>query len=274
MDTNSRFKRELYKLYPSKLYWLGTRFSPIYTPKGPGPFPITVYFHGGGWVIANLNTYDSSARAICNAANTVVVSVAYRQSPETTYPGPVNDAYRATQWAFQNAATLNGDAKRIAVAGENTGGNMATVVCHMARDKGGSMPIHQLLIYPVAQLASLDTPSYQTYANAQPLSKASAAWFFARYLANSNDAQNSYASPLLATDFSKLPPATIIGAEIDPLQSEGMDYANKLKGANIPVTYQLYTGVTHEFFGMGAVLDEAKQAVALAGQGLRSAFGA
>lgn len=245
----------------------------IYTPEGEGPFPVVVYFHGGGWVIANINVYDSSPRAIANAAGAIVVSVAYRQSPEVPFPGPVEDAYAATQWVIENAASFNGDPARVAVAGESAGGNMATVVTLMARDRGGALPIYQVLIYPVTQLVNLDTPSYVENADAAPLSRASAEWFFNYYTPDPATREDPYASPLLAEDLSGLPPAIVITAQIDPLRSEGEDYANALTEAGVSVIYQNYEGVAHEFFGMGAVVPQALDAVALVGDGLRTAFG-
>ncbi|MCC6893252.1 MAG: alpha/beta hydrolase [Anaerolineae bacterium] len=245
----------------------------IYTPAGDGPFPVVVYFHGGGWVIANLNTYDASARALTNAAQAIVVSVAYRQSPENPFPTPVEDAYAATQWVMANATEFNGDTARVAVAGESAGGNMATVVSLMAKDRGGMMPIYQLLVYPVTQLTNFDTPSYQENADAVPLNKAMMQWFAGHYVPNEADRSNPYVSPLLAEDVSGLPPATIITAQIDPLRSDGEDYANKLTEAGVSVVLQNYEGVTHEFFGMQGVVDEAKQALELGAEGLRNAFG-
>lgn len=244
----------------------------VYTPEGEGPFPVVVYIHGGGWVIASLDTYDASARALTNAAGAVVVSVAYRQSPEHPFPAPVEDVYAVSQWVMQNAAELNGDPARVAIAGESAGGNMATVVCMMARDRGGLMPIYQVLVYPVAQLVDFETPSYQENAEAMPLNRAMMMWFASHYVPNEADRNNPYVSPLLAEDLSGLPPATIITAQIDPLRSEGEDYANRLSEAGVAVVYQNFDGVAHEFFGMTAVLEESRQAVALAAEGLRTAF--
>lgn len=178
----------------------------VYAPEGDGPFPILVYFHGGGWVIANLDVYEASARALCNAAEAVVLSVAYRQAPEEPYPAAVNDAYAAVQWAFHNAATINGDANRIAVAGESAGGNLATGTCLRAKKEGGHMPIAQLLIYPVTQFGD-EFPSMEENANAKPLNKPMLAWFKKYYLGDNQAAQDDeYVSPLRAADLSGLPP--------------------------------------------------------------------
>lgn len=245
----------------------------ILTPEGDGPFPVTVYYHGGGWVIAGLDAYEPSARALTNAANTVVVMVAYRQSPESLFPAAVEDAYAAYQWVTENAADINGDPERVAVAGESAGGNLATVVSLLARENGDPMPVYQLLIYPVTQLVGADTPSALTYADAAPLNSAMLGWFKERYLAEPSDAWNAFVSPLLVQDLSGLPPATVIAAEIDPLRSEGEAYATRLTEAGVEVVYQNFDGVTHEFFGMGAVLEEAQQAVTLAAEGLTAAFG-
>lgn len=240
----------------------------IYTPKGTGPFPVLVYYHGGGWVIATIDTYDSSARALCNAANVVVVSVEYRKAPENKFPAAVDDAFAAYQWTVQNAASINGKASAMNVAGESAGGNLATEVCIKARDMKIQMPNNQILVYPVAQLAS-ETPSYQKYAAAKPLNKPMMFWFKKQYLANpTSDAENPMASPLKA-NLIGLPSTTIIGAQIDPLLSDGKMYADALRAAGVNVRYKVYEGVTHEFFGMGAVVPEAKEAMEFAAQGLR-----
>lgn len=243
----------------------------VYTPKGDGPFPLLVYYHGGGWVIATIDTYDSSARALCNAANCVVVSVEYRKAPEHPFPAAADDAFAAYQWVTQNAASINGDPKRVAVAGESAGGNLAAVTTFMAGDKAAPMPVHQLLIYPVAN-HDFHTPSYMENANAKPLGRDAMMWFYGHYLKNPAHADDPRASILLADDLSKLPPATIITAQIDPLRSEGKMYAEKLKEAGVDVRYRNFEGVTHEFFGMGAVLPEAKEAMKFAAEGLKDAF--
>jgi len=244
----------------------------VYTPAGDGPFPIIVYFHGGGWVIATIDTYDSSARALANAAKAVVISVEYRKAPEAKFPAAADDAYAATQWAFANAGEVNGDASRIAVVGESAGGNLATVACLMAKDKGGQMPIYQVLVYPVTEL-DFNTESHRTHAMAKPLNAAMMVWFRGHY-ANSiaEDAMNPYAAPMKAKSLAGLPPATIITAETDPLRDDGRLYADKLKGAGVKVRYRNFDAQMHEFFGLGAVVPDAKAAVEFAAEGLRGAF--
>ncbi len=244
----------------------------VYTPAGEGPFPVIFYIHGGGWVIADLDVYDSSPRGLCEMTKAVVISTDYRKGPEHKFPAAHDDTWAAYQWTLENASKYKGDAKRVAIAGESAGGNMAASICLMAKEKGVQMPSHQLLIYPVCDTAT-NTPSYQENENSKPLSAKGMKWFFGHYLASADDANNPRIAILRAPDLKGLPPATIIAAEIDPLRSEGQALAEKLKAAGVPVTYQLYPGVTHEFFGMGAVVDEAKQAEALAAKQLTSAFG-
>ncbi|WP_197065231.1 alpha/beta hydrolase [Massilia sp. 9096] len=240
----------------------------IYTPEGKGPFPVMVYYHGGGFVIADTKTYDASPRALAKMAKAIMVAVDYRQAPEHKFPAAPNDAYAAYLWTTQHAAEFNGDPKRVAVGGESAGGNLATVVSMMARDKKAQMPVHELLVYPVVD-NDMNTPSYQRNANAKPLDKPMMAWFFKHYGA---DPASPYALPMKAASLKGLPPATIVAAEIDPLMSEGRAYAEKLKKDGVKVDYKLYKGVTHEFFGMGAVVPEAKDAEQFAADGLKKAF--
>lgn len=242
----------------------------IYTPPGSGPFPVLVYYHGGGWVLADINAYDASARALAVKGKTIVVSVGYRLAPEHKFPVPADDAYAGFAWVTRHAASFNGDAKRVSVGGESAGGNLATVVAMMARDKHAAMPIHELLIYPVTNYA-FDTPSYEKNAMAKPLNRAMMRWFFKHYLRTPADGARPYVSPLRATSLANMPPATVITDDIDPLMSEGKAYADKLAAAGVPVRYKNYSGVTHEFFGMGAVVPTAVSAEAFAGEQLRYA---
>ena len=248
----------------------------IYYPAGPGPFPALVYFHGGGFVIANLDVYDASCRALTNAANCAVISVAYRLAPEFKFPAAPNDAFAAYQWVLQNAASINVDSAKVAVGGESAGGNLATVTALMARDRGVQAPVHQMLIYPlVTSIITPPVPAYPSYAEfvaAMPLATPVLPWFARHYFRRPADGNSPYASPL-RTNVAGLPPATVITAQIDPLRDEGEAYAAKLRDAGVAVVAQRFDGVTHEFFGMGAVVDKAKQAVALAAGELKKAFG-
>jgi len=242
----------------------------VYTPKGDGPFPGIVYVHGGGWVIATNDVYDASPRALSNLTKSVVISIEYPKAPEHKFPAAHTAAYAATQYVFENAKSLKIDPSKIAIVGESAGGNMATAVCMMARDKNGHMPIYQGLIYPVTN-DDMNTPSYQENALAMPLNKAMMSWFMEKTISGPQDLSNHYLT-VLKGDVSKLPPATVITAEIDPLMSEGKSYADKLKEAGVPVHYQNYEGVTHEFFGMAAVVDKAKAAQQLLAGDLNNAF--
>jgi acetyl esterase len=243
----------------------------IYTPHGEGPFPILVYYHGGGWVIASLNTYDASCRGIVNRADCIVVSVAYRQAPEHPYPAARNDAFDAYRWVLARARSLNGDPDRIAVGGESAGGNLAAVVCLMARDQGIRQPLHQLLVYPITQFG-FDTASYHEQANAKPLNRPMMQWFWRQYLPQGAHPNDPYHSPLRARSLRDLAPATIIGAELDPLRTEGAMYADALREAGVPVTYQCYKGVAHEFFGFARDIRRAEEAMSEACDQLRMAF--
>lgn len=243
----------------------------IYTPAAKGPFPVVVYFHGGGWVIATIDTYDSSARALTNAANAIVISVEYRKGPENKFPAAHDDAFAAYRWAIANAQSLGGDASKIAVAGESAGGNLACAVSMMARDRKVQMPVHQLLVYPVAN-NDLNSPSMIENANAKPLNRAMLPWFLKHYLKSQSESSNPMIS-LVKANLRGLPPTTLITAEIDPLRSEGQLLAERLSAASVRVDARNYDGVTHEFFGTGAIVDKAREAVAQAGMGLRAAFG-
>ena len=202
----------------------------IYTPKGDAPFPVVVYFHGGGWVVASNDTYDASARALTNAAKSIVLAVEYRKAPEHKFPAQIQDAFAAYQWTLRNAQSIGGDPTKVAVAGESAGGNLAAVVSMMARDKNLQLPSHQLLVYPVTNYA-FDTPSYTENAQAKPLDRDGMKWFWKQYLRSEQDGQKPYASPLRAKNLAGLPSATIITAEVDPLRSEGQAYAARLKDA-------------------------------------------
>ena len=240
----------------------------VFTPAGKGPFPVMMYYHGGGFVIADTKVYEATPRALAKMANAIMVSVDYHRAPEHPFPAAPNDAYAAYVWVLAHAGQFNGDPARVAVGGESAGGNLATVVAMMARDKKASLPVHQLLVYPVVN-NDMETASYLRNALAKPLNKAMMAWFFQHY---AGDSANAYALPMKAASLKGLPAATVIAAEIDPLLSEGKLYADRLQKDGVKVTYKEYKGVAHEFFGMGAVVPAAKDAEQFAARQLKAAF--
>lgn len=243
----------------------------IYTPAGSGPFPVLVFFHGGGWVIGDLDTQDGACRALANGASCVVVSVDYRLAPESKFPAAPEDTYAATRWVAANAASIHGDPARIAVGGDSAGGNLTAVTAQMARDRGGPRLVFQLLVYPVTD-GSCDTASYRDNADGYLLTKDMMLWFWNHYVRSDADRFNPLASPLRAHSLEGLPPALVQTAEFDPLRDEGEAYAAQLKEAGVPVKLTRYEGMIHGFFGMGSVIDRAKTAIAEAAAALRCAF--
>lgn len=243
----------------------------LYRPKGSGPFPALVYFHGGGWVLGDLENTDAACRALTNMAQCLVISVNYRKAPEHRFPAALDDAYAAVQWVVKNAASIDGDPQRVAVGGESAGGNLAAVVCLRARDQGDPLPIYQALIYPVTNYA-FDTLSYEENADNPALSRDTMRWFWQQYLPDEQAGQQPYASPLRAPDLSGLPPAVIITAEYDPLRDEGEAYAQRLRDAGVPVVSSRYSGMIHLFFRLTPLLEPARKALIEVAAGLRSAF--
>ena len=243
----------------------------IYVPEGTGPFPVFVYYHGGGWVLGSIATHDGLGCAIANAARCVVVSVEYRLAPEHTYPAAVDDAYAATAWVVENAGLIGGDSRRVAVGGDSAGGNLAAAVCLMARDRQTFNPVLQVLIYPITD-ASLDTPSYLENAEGYLLTRASMKWFWECYLDDEEDGCQPHASPLRAGDLGRLPPALVITAEYDPLRDEGEAYAARLRDAGVPVTLTRYDGMIHAFIRRTAIFDKARTAMQEVADALKQAF--
>ncbi len=243
----------------------------VYRPSDERSLPALVYFHGGGWVLGNLDSHDATCRSLTNGGQCVVISVDYRLAPESKFPAAADDAFAATTWVAENAASLGIDPARIAVGGDSAGGNLAAAVTLMAKEQGGPSIVYQVLLYPVTDY-DFDTASYQSNAEGYMLTKRSMIWFWNHYLADPADGQNPYASPLRATDLSGLPPALVMTAEFDPLRDEGAAYAERLQQAGVPVVYTDYPGMIHGFFGMALILDKAKQAVGEVCGALRSAF--
>ena len=246
----------------------------IYTPEGDGPFGALVYFHGGGWVVGDIEMTDQPCRMVTNAAGCVTVSVDYRLAPEHKFPAGPEDCYAATKWVAENGRAIGVDAKRIAVGGTSAGGNLAAATALMARDRGGPGIAYQLLIYPATR-RELDTPSHQQFANDgyYVLSRADMEWFWGHYLAREADALNPYACPARAETLAGLPPAMVMTAEYDPLRDEGEAFAARLREEGVATVLKRYEGVTHGFFGMPSLVEKSRQAIAEASAALRNAIG-
>ena len=246
----------------------------VYRPTGVPDstrLPAYVYFHGGGWVIGDVNTHDVLCRQLTAASGASVISVDYRLAPEHKFPAAADDAWAATKWVVAQANDLGLDASRLAVGGDSAGGNLAAVVALMARDAGGPAIKLQVLIYPVTDIMR-ETRSYSDFAEGYMLTRDSMRWFFAQYLTSSDDARDWRASPLRAPSLANLPPALIVTAGFDPLRDEGEIYAGRLRDAGNMVDYVCYGGMVHGFLGMGKLLDTAQRAVAHVGESLKQAF--
>jgi acetyl esterase len=244
----------------------------IYTPEGSPPMGVLAYFHGGGWVIGDLESHDHLCRGLANGAGCVVVSVDYRLAPEHVFPAGAEDCYAATKWIAENAAAIGADASRIAVGGDSAGGNIAAVVSMMARDRGGPAIKFQLLLYPVTDCA-LDTPSQKEFAeDGYTLSRADMEWFWKNYLDPVTERNNPYACPLRAKNLKGLPPALILTASHDPLRDEGERFAERLIAAGVKATCTRYEGVTHAFVSFADMLDKGKEGERQAAEALRAAF--
>lgn len=242
----------------------------VFTPTGAGPFPVILYFHGGGWVIADRVVYDGGARGLAKQANAIVVSVDYRLAPENKFPAAHDDGLAAYKWLTANAASINGDPKRLAIAGESAGGNLAVATAIAAHKAHLTAPLHVLSVYPVAQTTTT-TASYQKYADAMPLNRPMMLWFIAQTTSSPSDLKDPRLD-LVHADLSGLPPVTLINAEIDPLQDDGAQLETALRAAGDSVERKVYSGVTHEFFGTAAVVEKAQEAQQYAGQRLSASL--
>ena len=246
----------------------------VYRPRlDAAPLPLVVFFHGGGWVLCDLDTHEITCRQLANGTDAVVVSVDYRLAPEHRFPAAVEDAYAATTWAHAHAAELGADPTRLAVAGDSAGGNLAAAVPLMARDRGGPPIIFQVLVYPALE-RSFDTASYRENAEGYFLTALQMRWYWEQYLGDDDDAAtHPYAAPLRATSLRGLPPAHIVTAEYDPLRDEGEAYGRRLEEAGVPADVRRYDGMFHGFFSLD-VLDGSRQATADVHAALTKAFAA
>jgi len=245
----------------------------VYRPTGAGPFPVLLFFHGGGWVICTLDTHDGLCRRLANRGGCLVVSVDYRLAPEHPFPAAVEDCYAATCWVAEHAAEFEGDGSRLAVAGDSAGGNLAAVVAQLARDNGGPALRHQLLIYPVTAHCTQGTASYEAFADGYFLSREDMIWFWRHYAPGYDREIDWRAAPLGARSLAGLPPATIVTAEYDPLRDEAELYAERLRADGVPVTLLRYDGMIHAFMTLVGAIDRGRLAADEAVVGLRASFG-
>jgi acetyl esterase len=235
--------------------------------------PALVYYHGGGWVIGDLDTHDVLCREIAHRSSCVVVAVDYRLGPEHRFPAAVDDCLAATRWVHAQAAALGIDASCIALGGDSAGGNLATVTAIGLRDGGGFKPRFQLLIYPGTDMRAV-SPSHTSNGQGYMLTADTIAYFRGHYIAHERAWSDWRASPLLHNDLSNLPPALVITAGFDPLRDEGRQYADALSKAGVPTQYVCFERQIHGFITMGRVIDEANTAVALCAAALQRALAA
>ena len=243
----------------------------LYYPSGEPPFAVLVYFHGGGWVMGDLDTHHGVCHALAKQSSCLVVSVDYRLAPEHRYPAAVDDAYAATSWVAQNTDAIQADPGHLAVGGDSAGGHLAAVVTLLARDRKGPRIDLQVLIYPITDY-KFNTPSYQENKDGYMLTSDLMKWFWNHFIDNEGQANDPYVSPLQAKNFSDLPQALIITAEYDPLRDEGESYGKRLREAGVKVALLRYPGMIHGFIRMTAELDHAKEAVDEIAGRLREVF--
>jgi len=244
----------------------------VYRPVKKETLPALMFFHGGGFVICNLDTHDRLCRSIAKASGCAVISVDYRLAPEHKYPAAVDDAFAATQYLAEHAAEFGIDPNGIAVGGDSAGGNLAAVVSLLARDRGGPKLKFQLLIYPLVDFND-QSPSMQQFGQGDHfLSMEGMDWFKKSYLPSAEAAREPSASPINATDFRGLPPAMVITAECDPLRDQGEAYARKLEAAGVPVELKRYAGMIHPFLSLAGIIDAGKTAIADAAAAVKGAL--
>jgi acetyl esterase len=233
--------------------------------------PALLYFHGGGWVIGDLDTHDVVCRTLANAARCAVFSVEYRKAPESRFPAAVEDCFAATTYVASRAAALGSDAGRLAVGGDSAGGNLAAVVALLARDAGGPAIAFQLLIYPATD-QQMTFPSIERNGTGYLLTKQAMHYFRGHYLARAEDWLDWRASPLLAASLADLPPALVLTAGYDPLLDEGGAYADRLSRHGVKTEYCNYPDMVHGFITMGRALDTANAALDRCARALRAAW--
>ena len=241
----------------------------LYRATATGILPALVFFHGGGWVVGDIESHDTGCRHLANRAECAVVSVDYRLAPEHKFPAAVEDCLAATAWVAGNAASLGIDAGRLAVGGDSAGGNLAAVVSLLARDHGTPRIGHQLLIYPATD-AAMRHDSMARFAEGYVLTRSTMRWFYEQYLRAPADAADWQASPLAAPDVGGLPSAFVLTAGYDPLCDEGDAYAARLAAAGVAVTHRRFAGQVHGFALNGKIIRAAETALDEAAAALRA----
>ena len=242
----------------------------IYRPSTEADLPVTVFFHGGGWVIGDLESHDHCCRVIASKAECVVVAVDYRLAPEAKFPAAIDDAWAATEWVATHGEELGVDTSRLAVAGDSAGGNLAAVVANISRDHEHVEVIQQALIYPVTD-GACDRPSMTENAEGYMLTRNAMDWFHDHYTVTIEDVSDPRYSPILS-DLAGAPPAVVVTAGFDPLRDQGNAYAAKLVEAGVDVDHMEYEGMFHGFFSMDAGLDVASEAQDQVAAALKDAF--
>jgi acetyl esterase len=244
----------------------------IYRPSLARDLPVLMFFHGGGFVICNLDTHDRACRMLANASGCVVISVDYRLAPEHRFPAAAEDAYSATRYVAEHAGEFGIDPNRIAVGGDSAGANLATVVALMARDRGGPALKFQLLIYPVTDFTEHATQSEREYGQGYFLDVELMDWFAEQYFATEVDRHLPYGSPSKASDVRGLPPAMVITGECDPLRDQGEAYAEKLQSAGVAVVLKRYEGMIHPFVSLAGIVDAGREAIKESAAAVRQAL--
>ncbi len=243
----------------------------IYTPEGDGPFPVLVYFHGGGFTAGSIDLVDPICRMLANRSGAIVVAASYRLGPEHPYPAAPDDAYAVVSWVTEHAAEFDGDPARLAVGGDSAGANLATVTCLRSKTEGGPAIVFQLLVYPSVDNTG-DYPSFAENGEGYLLTTPLMEWFWANYMGGGTRGDEPYAAPMKAKDLTGLPPAFVITAEFDPLRDEGEAYAARLNEAGVPTDVRRYDGAIHAFFWLPAVVDQGRTAIDAAAAALRKAL--
>jgi acetyl esterase len=250
----------------------------IYTPRrvtGRETLPVLVHFHGGGWAAGDIDSHDAVARYYAAGADAIVVSVDYRRPPEHKFPTAVDDAYAAVEWAAAHGPEVGGDAGRVAVIGDSAGGNLAAVVCQLAKQRRGPRIAYQVLMYPSVDLRDpMDAPSYPSRGRFGGgdyfLSTREMEWFRSLYLSGVSEADDPRASPIASPDLSGLPPALIVAAGCDVLRDEGKVYADRLAAAGVPVEYRCFDGTIHAFMSFAGAIPIGLEALSFVASRLRS----